>query len=171
MSMLQQVLLWKSYSSWCYQCMARLNYGRAYLHGCTIVQQNISNWWRPEHAQTCPKNDLYVYQLVISSQSRVLFSLQQQKTKVSGKQVFTVKPWPNTSFSNGIRGMKVRNTIVSTDTDILYGFFSMPYKVYLCQEISDFDRVRWMKNVPQSSRKDRPRAPLGDDVTTFNQTN
>ena len=36
-------VLWASYSSWHYQNMARLNYGRAYLHGCTFVQQNIGS--------------------------------------------------------------------------------------------------------------------------------
>ena len=36
-------LLWASYSSW-HQNTAGLKYGRAYLHGCTIVQRHMGSW-------------------------------------------------------------------------------------------------------------------------------
>ena len=52
--------------------MARLNSGQVFLLRCTLVQQNISSWLQPVCGLTCPNK--------CSSQSHVLFSLQQQIT-------------------------------------------------------------------------------------------
>ena len=49
--------------------------GRAYLHGCTFEQENMGSWERPVCVLTCPNK--------CSSQSRVLFSLQQHTTTLS----------------------------------------------------------------------------------------
>ena len=57
-------LLWVSYSSWRYQYMASLYYGRAQPHGCTFVQCNIGSWERLVRVLTCSN----IEYLSISSQ-------------------------------------------------------------------------------------------------------
>ena len=66
------LVLWASYGSRRHLNTVRLNCGRAYLHGCTFVQRNLGSWQQPVHVLTCPNKR--------SSQSRVLFSLQQHTT-------------------------------------------------------------------------------------------